>query len=221
MGWIWCICCEKFRRDFVQWTCALIAQVQPVLHQSSYSNKIVRNAPRHEFDVQRRGSKPLVAKNFWHNLVAWTCALVALVRPILHRSSCSNEPVWNNPKYEFGVQSGGSGAFVAKNADVTSLHELVHWCHEFDPFCTEVRAVTKRSETINNLSLGSNRVDRVRSLRKFRRYFVAGTCALLALVRPVLHWSSCSNEPVWNNPKHEFGVQLMRISPPTIHPHLH
>jgi hypothetical protein len=34
------------------------------------------------------------------------------------------------------------------------------------PVCTEFRAVTKRSETHQNMSLGSNGVDRVRSLRK-------------------------------------------------------
>jgi hypothetical protein len=36
----------------------------------------------------------------------------------------------------------------------------------FQPFCTKVRAITERSETTQNMSLGSNRVDRVHSLRK-------------------------------------------------------
>jgi hypothetical protein len=56
--------------------------------------------------------------------VARTCALVAPVRPILHRSSCSNKMVRNDPKYEFGVQWGGSGVFVAKNSDSTLLYEV-------------------------------------------------------------------------------------------------
>ena len=32
----------------------------------------------------------------------------------------------NTTKHEFRVQWGGSGAFVAKNSDVTSWHELLH-----------------------------------------------------------------------------------------------
>ena len=46
-------------------------------------------------------------------------------------------------KNEFGAQWGGSGAFVAKNSDATSWHELLH---QFDPFCTEFRKSTKRSQ---------------------------------------------------------------------------
>src|SRR6185503_6770386 len=34
--------------------------------------------------------------------------------------------VRNTPKHEFRVQWGGSGAFVAKNSDATSWHELLH-----------------------------------------------------------------------------------------------
>src|SRR6185436_11123228 len=33
MGWIECVLCEKFRCAFMAQTCALIAPVQPVLHQ--------------------------------------------------------------------------------------------------------------------------------------------------------------------------------------------
>ena len=73
-------------------------------------------------------------------------------------------------KHQFTVQWGGSGAFVAKNSDATSLHELLHL---FGPFCTEFRKATKRSQIHPNsmkrtkiFSLGSNGVDRVRLLRK-------------------------------------------------------
>jgi hypothetical protein len=34
--------------------------------------------------------------------------------------------LWNTPKQEFRVQWGGSGAFVAKNSDTPSWHELLH-----------------------------------------------------------------------------------------------
>src|SRR6185369_3006050 len=44
------------------------------------------------------------------------------------------QTVRNAPKHEFTVQWGGSGAFVAKNFDATSWHEVLHL---FGPFCTE------------------------------------------------------------------------------------
>ena len=34
--------------------------------------------------------------------------------------------VQNTPKHEFIVPRGGSSAFVAKNSDATSWHELLH-----------------------------------------------------------------------------------------------
>jgi hypothetical protein len=50
---------------------------------------------------------------------------MALVRPVWHRLSCSNETVRNAPKHEFWVQWSRSGAFVWKNFDATSFSELV------------------------------------------------------------------------------------------------
>src|SRR6185312_11361727 len=50
--------------------------------------------------------------------------------------------VQNAPKWQFRVQWGGSGVFVAKNSDATSWHEVLH---KFVPFCTEFRKATKRS----------------------------------------------------------------------------
>ena len=47
MGWIGCVHCEKFRCDFVAKTFALIAPVQPVLHQASSINETIQNAPKH------------------------------------------------------------------------------------------------------------------------------------------------------------------------------
>jgi hypothetical protein len=50
---------------------------------------------------------------------------MAPVRPVLHRLSCSNETVRNTHKYQFCVKWSGSGAFVAKNFEVTSFSERV------------------------------------------------------------------------------------------------
>jgi len=51
--------------------------------------------------------------------------------------------VRNAPKLEFRVQWGGSVAFVVKNSEATTWHELLH---QFAPFCTEFRKATKRSQ---------------------------------------------------------------------------
>ena len=47
MGWIGCVRCEKFRCDIMAQICALIALVQPVLHQVSCSNGTLTNTPKH------------------------------------------------------------------------------------------------------------------------------------------------------------------------------
>ena len=60
------------------------------------------------------------------DFVARTFALIAPVQPISHRVSCSNETIQNAPIHEFRVQWGGSGAFIAKNPDAISWHELLH-----------------------------------------------------------------------------------------------
>jgi hypothetical protein len=64
MEGIGCVRYEKFRHDFIQRTCALMPPVRPVLHQLSWSNEMVRNAPKHDFWVQWSGSGAFVAKNF-------------------------------------------------------------------------------------------------------------------------------------------------------------
>ena len=56
----------------------------------------------------------------------------------------------------------------------------------------------KYYETHQNMCLGSNGVDRVRSLQKFRCDFMAKNFTLIAPVQPVLHQASCSNETIQN-----------------------
>ena len=58
--------------------------------------------------------------------------------------------VRNTPNLEVRVQSGGSGAFVAKKSDTTSWHELLH---HFGPFCIEFCKATKRSRMHPNSTI--------------------------------------------------------------------
>jgi len=46
MEWVGCIRCEKFQNDFMAQTFALIAPVQPILHQASCINETIQNAPK-------------------------------------------------------------------------------------------------------------------------------------------------------------------------------
>ena len=95
--------------------------------------------------------------------------------------------VQNTPKHKLRVQWGGSGAFIMKNSDATSWHELLH---KFDPFCTEFCKATKRSR------MHPNRTKRTKTsvqgqmgwigcirCEKFRSDCVART---FVLVRPVV-----------------------------------
>src|SRR6185312_6195529 len=55
--------------------------------------------------------------------------------------------VQNTPKHEFRVPWVGSGAFIVKNSDATSCHELLH---HFSPFCIYFCKATKRLQMHSN-----------------------------------------------------------------------
>ena len=65
--------------------------------------------------------------------------------------------------------------------------------------------------THQNMSLGSNGVDWVCSLRKTRRDFVARTFALIAPVHTILHRVSCSYETITDEPKHYETYENMSL----------
>ena len=92
--------------------------------------QIIRNVPKHHFTVQWVGLCAFIVKNSdttsWHELLQGRSARFpqSFVRQ-------PNDPectqiVRNAPKRQFWVQWGGLGAFVAKNSDATSFHELLH-----------------------------------------------------------------------------------------------
>ena len=69
----------------------------------------------------------------------------------------------------------------------------------------------KQYETHQHMSLWSNAVDWVHSLRKVWCDFVARTSTLIAPVQPVLHRVSCSNETLPNAPKYYETHQNMSL----------
>ena len=102
------------------------------------SNETLPNAPKHYEMLQNMSLVPMgwiecvLCKKFRCDFMAQTCPLIAPVQPVLHQVSCSNETLTNAlkhyenaPKHEFRVQWGGSRAFVTKNSDASSWHELL------------------------------------------------------------------------------------------------
>ena len=105
MGWIGCIRCEKFRFDFKAKTFALIAPIQPVLHQASCSNETIQNAPKH-YETQKYlslGSNGVgqvrslrkIQKRLHGTNLCINCTSSTRFATV----SCSNETLPNAPKH--------------------------------------------------------------------------------------------------------------------------
>ena len=105
-----------------------------------------------------------------------TCALIPPFQPTLYRVSRSNKTIKIYPN--------------TMKRSKTWVRVVTEHC-QMHPY----------SRTHQIMSLGSNGLDRVRSLRKFKCDFVAQTCALIAPVQPILHRVSCSIETLQNAPK--------------------
>ena len=99
--------------------------------------------------------------------------------------------------------------FVAQTfALISSIQPILHRV----PCSNEmVPNAPKHYETQQNMSLGSNWVDRVHLSQKFRCNFLARTFALIVPVRPVLHRVSCSNKMIPNAPKYYETHQNMSL----------
>ena len=119
--------------------------------------------------------------------------------------------VWNAPKLQFRDKLGGSGAFVAKNSDATSCHELLH---QFGPFCTECGNTTKLSQMHSNSTNAPKHEVRVQlgescgSLWKIpTRLHGTNFWNISARFAPSFVWQpngTKSTHIVRNAPKHEF-----------------
>ena len=159
---------------FIQFT-PFCTEFQAVMERS----QMHPNTMKHQ--NMRLGSNGVVrcvrCKKLQCDFVARTFALIALVHPILHQVSCSYEMIPNapkhceTPKHEIRVQWGGSGAFVARNYNVTSWHDLFALIEPVQYVLQQVSCsyetipnAPKYKETHRNISFGSNGVDC--SLRK-------------------------------------------------------
>jgi len=121
------------------------------------------------------------------DFVAQTFALITPVHPVLHRVSCSYETIWNAPKYYATHQNISLRSNVVDW--VRSLRKIPAWLrdtyfcinctssHYFAPSFLSYETIPnapKHYATHQNMSLGSNGVDWVRSLWKIRTW-IRGT----------------------------------------------
>ena len=123
------------------------------------------------------------SEKFRCDFVARTFALIAPVQPILHRASCSNETIQNAPKH-YGTYQNMS--LRSNGVDwVRSLRKILMRLHGTN-FClnctrsTRLHRVSSSNETLpnapkyyethQNLSLGTNGVGRLHSLRKIPKW---------------------------------------------------
>jgi uncharacterized membrane protein len=156
--------------------------------------------------------------------VAQTFALIAPVHPILHRVSCSNETIPNAPKHYATHQNmrlGSNGLIgcihceksqcdiVAQTfALIEPVHTVLHWVS-----CSyeTIPNAPKHYATHQNMSLGSNGVDWVRSLWKIPMWLRGTNLCINCTVHPVLHRVSCCYEMIPNAPKHYETHQNMNL----------
>ena len=91
--------------------------------------QIVRNAPKRQFRVHWVDRVRLLRTILMRLHGTTFCTSLARFAPSFVRQpnglECT-QTVRNAPKHQFRVQWGGSGAFVVKNFNVTSWHELLH-----------------------------------------------------------------------------------------------
>ena len=150
MGWIGCVRCVKipmgldgtrFFTSLTHFTLSVVTQPN-----SPKCTQIKRNTPKHEITVRWAGSGVFVSK-----IPMRLCGTNFGTSSAHFPSSFACQPngpnctkiVWNAQKFEFWVQWGGSGAFVAKSSNASSWHELLH---PFFPFSIKFCEPTKWSQ---------------------------------------------------------------------------
>jgi len=111
----------------------------PHLHRVSCSYEMIPNAPKHyethlnkslgsngvdQVRLLRKITTWLRGTNFCINCTSSVCFATSFMQ--WRNDPKCTQTLWNTPKHEFRVQWGGSGAFFAKNYNVTSWHELLY-----------------------------------------------------------------------------------------------
>ena len=164
-------------------TCALIAPVQPILHQVSCSNETLTKAPKHYETHQNMSlgsnwvDRCVRCEKIQCDFMARPCALIAPLQAILHRVSCSSEILPNAPNTmkhtKTGVQ-GRIGWIGCVHCEKFQCDFMPRICELILPFHPTLHRVSysnetlqnapKHNETHQNMNFGSSGMDRVGSL---------------------------------------------------------
>ena len=118
-------------------------------------------------------------EKLWHDFVARTFTLIARVWRVMHHVSCSSETVPNAPKRKETHQNmrlGSNGMDQERLLwKILTRHRGMNFCinctslallHKVSCSSETVQKAPERKEMHQNMSLGSNSVDRERSLPK-------------------------------------------------------
>ena len=178
MGWIRCVRCKKLQRDFMGRTFVLIAPVQYALHQLSCTYETIPNAPKY-YETHRNislGSNGvrslrkittrLCGTNICINCTNLVCFATSFIQ--LRKRSQMRPNTTRCTKTLVQGPMGWIGCFccdfVARSFAIIALVHLV--LHRLSCSYEMIPNAPKYCETDQNISLESNRVDWLRSLRK-------------------------------------------------------
>ena len=159
MGRIGSIRCEKSRRDFVERSFALIAPVDPILHQVSCGYETIPNASKHYATYQNMslGSNGADWLHLLWKFLTWlrgrnfciNCTSSPRFTPsfmqLRNDPKCS-QTLYNAPKHKSRVQWGGLGALVAKKSRRDFVARTFALIAPVHPVLHRVHAVTKWSQ---------------------------------------------------------------------------
>ena len=172
MEWNGCGRCEKSQRDFVARACTLIAPVHTVLHRVSWSYETVPNAPKHYATHQNM--------SLGSNVVDWMRSLQKIPVWLRGTSFCFNGT--SSPHFApsfMQLRNDNKCTQICVNGPMEwigcvrcekSRHDFVApvypVLHRVSCSYKKIINAPKHYATHQNMSLGSNGVDWVRSLQK-------------------------------------------------------
>ena len=138
MGSIRCVRCEKLQCDFLARTFVLMAPVNSFCTEFHAVMKRSQMHPKHNETLQNMnlGSNRMHRARLLRKITTWlrgTNFCISTSSPRfapsfmqLWNDPKSTQTLWYAPKHELRDQWDGSTAFVVKNYNVTSWHELLH-----------------------------------------------------------------------------------------------
>ena len=140
--------------------------------------------------------------------MAQTCASIAPVQPILQRVSCSNETLPNASKHYEAHQNISLWSNGVHQSSLRKIPMRFHGtnlcinCTSSTRFAPSWQMHSNTTKTRQNMSLGSNGVDRVHSLPKIPMRVRGRNFCINCTSSAYSHRVSCNNETNQNAPKH-------------------